>query len=131
MRYLFDTSTCIHALKRQPAVIDRIKTLSPDDIAVSSVTLAELWFGARKSQRPESNRRSIDAFLRPFEVLSFDHRAAEEYAGLRLALERIGRPIGERDLLIASIGAARGLTVVTHNISEFRRVPGLSVENWS
>jgi len=69
--------------------------------------------------------------LKPFEVLPFDHAAAEAYARVRFALERTGRPIGERDLLIASIGVARRLTVVTHNVSEFARVPGLGIVDWA
>jgi tRNA(fMet)-specific endonuclease VapC len=108
-----------------------MKEHSPDDLGVAIITVAELWFGARKSQRPDSNRRAIDAFLRAFEVLPFDREAAHAYAELRFELERIGRPIGERDLQIASIAAARDLTVVTHNTSEFSRVPGSRVEDWS
>jgi tRNA(fMet)-specific endonuclease VapC len=97
---------------------------------VTIITVAELWFGARKSARPAVTRREMDGFLEPFEVLPFDREAAEAYARSRLALERMGRPIGERDLLIASIALARGLTVVTHNVSEFARVPGLTAEDW-
>ena len=82
---------------------------------------AELWFGARKSARPTATRREIDAFLEPLGVLPFDRAAADAYADIRFALERAGRPIGERDLLIASIASARGLAVVTHNLSEFAR----------
>ena len=131
MKYVLDTNTCVYALKRLASVIDRMRERSPDDLAVSIITVAELWFGARKSKRPDSNRRSIDAFLKPFEVLPFDLRAAEAYAELRFALERTGRPIGERDLQIASIAVARRRTVVTHRISEFARVPGLNVEDWA
>ena len=131
MKYVLDTNTCVYALKHQGAVIDRLRGHSPDDLAVSIITVAELWFDARKSRRSGSNRRSIDAFLKPFEVLPFDHAAAEAYAELRAALERAGRPIGERDLQIASIAVARRLTVVTHNLSEFGRVPGLKVEDWA
>jgi tRNA(fMet)-specific endonuclease VapC len=131
LRYLLDTNICVYALKRREVVIDRLQALSPDDIAISVITLAELWFGARKSVRPESTRRSVDAFLRPFEVVPFDRGAAEAYARLRLELERAGRPIGERDLQIASTAVARRLTVVTHNISEFGRVAGLAVEDWA
>lgn len=131
MKYVLDTNTCVYALKHQDSVIDRLRAHSPDDVAVSIITVAELWFGARKSRRSESNRRGIDAFLRPFEVLPFDHAAAEAYAEIRLALERAGSPIGERDLQIASTAVARRLTVVTHNLSEFARVPGLKVEHWA
>ena len=130
MRYLLDTNTCVYALKRRGNVVGRLGEHSPADIAVSVVTLAELWFGAAKSQKPESNRRAADAFCLPFEILPFDRSAAEAYARARLELERKGTPIGERDLLIASIALARGLVVVTHNVDEFRRVPGLATEDW-
>lgn len=130
MKYVLDTNTCIYALKLQGRVTDRLRDHSPDEIGATIITVAELWFGARKSARPEATRREIDAFLGPLGVLPFDRGAAEAYAGLRFALERAGRPIGERDLLIASIAVARGLTVVTHNVSEFGRVPGLATEDW-
>jgi tRNA(fMet)-specific endonuclease VapC len=130
VKYVLDTNTCIYALKLQGRVTDRLRDHSPDDIGATIITVAELWFGARKSARPEATRREIDAFLGPLGVLPFDRAAAEAYAGLRFDLERAGRPIGERDLLIASIAAARGLTVVTHNVSEFGRVPGLNAEDW-
>lgn len=130
MKYLLDTNTCVYAIKRFPAVIDRLKGLSPEDLGVSVITLAELWFGALKSSKPERTRASVDAFLCPFEMLPFDRQAAGSYAGIRLRLERGGRPIGERDLLISAIAMSRGLTVVTHNLGEFGRVPGLAVEDW-
>ena len=131
MKYLLDTNICIYALKRREAVMERLQALSPDDITISIITLAELWFGARKSVRPESTRRNVDAFLRPFEVAPFDRGAAEAYARLRLELERAGRLIGERDLQIASTAVARRLIVVTRNVSEFGRVAGLAVEDWA
>jgi len=131
LKYLLDTNTCVYALKRIPSVLERMHRLTPDDLAVSSVTLAELWFGARKSSRPpEKTRASVDAFLLPLEVLDFDAGAAEAYAALRLALERAGTPIGERDLLIAATASSRKLTVVTHNTKEFSRVPGIGLEDW-
>jgi tRNA(fMet)-specific endonuclease VapC len=130
VRFVLDTNTCIYVLKLEGRVVERLREHSPDDVAVTIVTVAELWFAAHKSARPAAARREIDGFLEPFEVLAFDLEAAEAYARSRLALERIGRPIGERDLLIASIALARGLTVVTHNMSEFGRVPGLKAEDW-
>jgi tRNA(fMet)-specific endonuclease VapC len=130
VRYVLDTNTCIYALKRQGRVADHLREHSPDEIGATIITLAELWFGARKSARHEATRREIDAFLEPLGVLPFDRAAAEAYAQLRFTLERDGRPIGERDLFIASIAFARGLTVVTHNLSEFGRVPGLKTEDW-
>jgi tRNA(fMet)-specific endonuclease VapC len=130
VRFVLDTNTCIYVLKLERRVVERLREHSPDDLGVTIITVAELWFGAHKSARPAATRREIDGFLEPFEVLPFDREAAEVYARSRLALERIGRPIGERDLLIASIALARGLTVVTHNMSEFGRVPGLKAEDW-
>jgi tRNA(fMet)-specific endonuclease VapC len=130
VRFVLDTNTCIYALKLEGQVVERLRDHSPDDLGVTIVTLAELWFGAHKSARAAAARREIDGFLEPFEVLPFDREAAEAYARSRRSLERIGRPIGERDLLIASIALARGLTVVTHNLSEFGRVPGLKAEDW-
>ncbi len=85
---------------------------------------------ALKNPRPAATRREIDGFLEPFQALPFDHGAAAAYARTRLALERKGRPIGERDLMIASIALARDLVVVTHNTSEFARVPDLASEDW-
>ena len=130
MTYLLDTNTCIYAIKREPQVLRRLQEGSPDDFGVSAVTVAELWFGAAKSSRPQSTRASVDAFLKPFEVLPFAGEAAEEYGEIRLQLEKAGQPIGERDLLIAAIAKSRRLTVVTHNVGEFSRVAGLKVEDW-
>jgi tRNA(fMet)-specific endonuclease VapC len=128
--YLLDTNTCVYAIKRDPRVLRSLQEHSPDDFGISAITVAELWFGAAKSSRPQQTRSSVDAFLKPFEVLPFAGEAAEEYAEIRLQLERVGRPIGERDLLIAATAKSRRLTVVTHNVREFARVPGLNVEDW-
>ena len=130
MKYLLDTNTCIFALKNRGRVVEQLRRCSPEDVGVAIITIAELWFGAKKSARPGPTRREVDAFLKPLEVFPFDAAAAEVYAEYRLGLERMGRPIGERDLQIASIAAARGLIVVTHNTSEFARVSGLQIEDW-
>jgi len=130
VRFVLDTNTCIYALKLQGRVVERLREHAPDDLGVTIITVAELWFGAHKSGRPSVVRREMDGFLEPFEVLPFDREAAHAYARVRFELERGGRPIGERDLLIASIALSRGLTVVTHNLSEFARVPGLKTDDW-
>lgn len=130
MRYVLDTNTCIYALKLQGRVVERMREHLPSEIAITTITLAELWFGSRKSTRGVAVRREVDAFLDPFDVLPFDRVAADTYARGRFDLERIGRPIGERDLLIASVALARDLTVVTHNLGEFTRVVGLKTEDW-
>jgi tRNA(fMet)-specific endonuclease VapC len=130
LTYLLDTNICIYAIKREAEVLRRLQERGPDDFGISAITVAELWFGAAKSSRPQRTRESVDAFLRPFEVLPFAGEAAQEYAEIRLQLEKAGQPIGERDLLIASIAKSRRLTVVTHNVREFSRVSGLKVEDW-
>ena len=130
MIYLLDTNTCVYAIKREPRVLRHLQEHSPDQFGVSAITLAELWFGAAKSSRPQSTRASVDAFLTPFEILPFANEAAEEYAQIRAQLEKAGLPIGERDLLIAAIAKSLRLTVVTHNVREFSRVHSLRVEDW-
>jgi tRNA(fMet)-specific endonuclease VapC len=127
---LLDTNICIHAIKREADVLTRLAEHSPDDFGISAVTLAELWFGAAKNSRPQRTRASVEAFLKPFETLPFGRDAAEEYAEIRLQLEKAGRPIGERDLMIAAIARSLRLTVVTRNVREFSRVRGLRVESW-
>jgi tRNA(fMet)-specific endonuclease VapC len=130
LTYLLDTNICIYAIKREAEVLRRLQERGPDDFGISAITVAELWFGAAKSSRPQRTRESVDAFLRPFEVLPFAGEAAQEYAEIRLQLEKAGQSIGERDLLIASIAKSGRLTVVTHNVREFSRVSGLKVEDW-
>jgi tRNA(fMet)-specific endonuclease VapC len=128
--YLLDTNICVYAIKRDPRVLRNLQEHSPDDFGISAITVAELLFGAAKSSRPQQTRSSVDAFLKPFEILPFGREAAEDYAEIRLQLEKVGRPIGERDLLIAATATSRRLTVVTHNVREFSRVSGLKVEDW-
>lgn len=130
MIWLLDTNVLIHAVRgRPPGVRERLRQESPDDVAVSSVTVAELWYGAEKSVDPDRKREAWTTVLAPFQVVAFDRGAAEHHARIRYLLRR--RPIGERDLLIASIALASDLTLVTHNATEFSRVPELRIEDWA
>ena len=118
MIWLLDTNVLINAVRgRPPGVRERLQQQSPDDVAVSSVTVAELWYGAEKSADPERKREAWATVLAPFQVVVFDRGAAEHHARIRYLLRR--SPIGERDLLIASIALASDLTLVTHNAAEF------------
>jgi tRNA(fMet)-specific endonuclease VapC len=130
LTYLLDTNTCVYAIKRDSGVLRNLQEHGPDDFGISAITVAELWFGAAKSSRPHQTRSSVDAFLEPFEILPFTTEAADDYADIRLELEKGGRPIGERDLLIAATARSRRLIVVTSNVREFGRVAGLEVEDW-
>ena len=131
MRFIFDTNICIYIIKRKPVqLLDRLRTLDVSDVAISSITLSELEYGVAKSSRPAQNRDALSAFLVPLEILAFDQGAAFHYGEIRAFLERKGIIIGAMDMLIASHARSLSLTLVTNNIGEFSRVPGLHVENW-
>ena len=128
MIWLLDTSVIVAVLRRHQAALRRLTAVSPDDVGIPSVAVAELAYGAERSADPERAGVVWRAFVEPFEIVPFDRAAAEAHGRLRFALR--AQPIGERDLLIAATAAAHGLAVVTHNAREFRRVPGLAVEEW-
>lgn len=131
MTYLLDTNTCIKYLNGTSAPIHaQLGNIGEHDVVLCSVVEAELVFGVLKSARPVENMQKLRQFTERFESLPFDHGAIEKYAQIRLALEKAGRPIGANDLLIASIAASHGLTLVTHNTAEFRRVSDLRVVDW-
>ena len=130
MRYLLDTSVCVHALRAHEPTLRRLAELGPDAVALSAMTVAELRYGALKSRAPEAASARLDQFLAVPEILAFDAEAAEYHAHGRRALEAAGTPIGERDLVIAATALVHGLVVATANAREFRQVPGLGVEEW-
>ncbi|MCA9310060.1 MAG: type II toxin-antitoxin system VapC family toxin [Phycisphaerales bacterium] len=131
-RFLLDTNTCIDLLRgRGNAIAERMRGHDPDAIAISSITLAELQFGAAKSSRPAHHESLLIGFCAPLAILPFDDRAAESYGRTRRALEMAGTPIGPLDTLIAAHALSLHLTLVTDNTREFERIAGLRVENWS
>ena len=130
MGYLLDTNAVIALLKSPNGPVSRALALrSPSDVFVSSIVLHELYYGAFKSQRREANVEVVDELL--FEVLAFELEDAREAGEVRALLAAAGTPIGPLDVLIAGQARARGLTMVTDNIGEFRRVDRLRVESWS
>lgn len=129
--WMLDTDICVALIKRRPPeLIAKLKKHKPGEVAISSITLAELHFGVSKSAQPEKNRAALDQFLLPLEVLSFDDISAECYGHVRATLESAGTPIGPLDTLIASHALSISATVVTNNVREFSRVRGLRVQNW-
>lgn len=130
MIYLLDTNICIFASKKDHPVVEILKKKSSDDLRISSITLAEIYYGIQKSIRKLENELYWDEFFSQFGILDFDRAAAKEYGLIRTHLERSGQMIGERDCQIASIAKANNLAVVTHNVKEFVRIPDLLVENW-
>ena len=128
---LLDTNTCIYFLNRtSERIVGRFKELSPSQIKLPSITVAELYYGAEKSKFRSRNRERVRRFVFTFEIVPFDEKACHSYAKIRCSVERSGTPVGPMDLLIASIGLAHNFTVVTNNVKEFQRVKGLNVENW-
>ncbi len=128
--YLLDTNICIYAMNSRPReVLQRLAQVGPHAAAISSITAAELAFGAVKSDRP-GTQAAMEVFLAQMPVLDWGASAVWSYARTRLLLERSGQRIGERDLFIAAHALALDRTLVTNNLREFTRVPGLRCENW-
>jgi tRNA(fMet)-specific endonuclease VapC len=134
MTYMLDTNICIYIINNKPVhVMKKFLTLERNDrVCISTITVAELFYGLEKSQslKKEHNRLALIKFLAPLEVMAFDEHSAIEYGSIRVALEKSGCVIGGNDLLIASHAKRLGCVLVTNNEREFRRVDGLSVENW-
>lgn len=132
MRYMLDTNICIYAIKHKPEkVFQKLKSIDPKDVCISSVTYAELMHGVEKSAAVEKNRLALALLLSNIEIPDFDTRAAEDYGKIRAALEKQGRPIGVLDMMIAAHARSRGLVVVTNNTGELSRVSELELENWA
>jgi tRNA(fMet)-specific endonuclease VapC len=132
MEYLLDTNICIYIIKKRPAsVLKKFESLSPGDVAISSITLAELYYGIMKSSNPRKNQEALDKFLIPLEILEFDYAATIEYGKIRADLEKKGTPIGPLDTLIASHAKSLNLALVTNNEKEFERIPDLKIKNWT
>ena len=131
MNYLLDTNICIYIIKQKPtSVLNRFANISPLDIGVSTITVAELEYGVRKSLFPEQNRAALHKFLSPLNIYDFDGNASIFYGSLRAKLERMGNAIGSLDMLIAAHALSLNCTLVTNNEKEFNRVEDLQIENW-
>lgn len=130
LRYLLDTNICIYVIKHRPPGVRERFNRHERHLAISAVTLAELLYGAEKSAQPAHNLGVVESFAARLEVLPFDARAAAHFGQIRAALQQAGTPIGPYDLMIAGHARSQGLALVTNNTGEFRRVPGLLVENW-
>lgn len=131
-RFLLDTNICIYIRRQKPpAVLAKFERLKPGEAVISAVTYGELFYGVEKSQsRAEAGRRLAElASLMP--VMSLPAVAGEIYGVIRAALEAKGEMIGNNDLWIAAHAKAAGLTLVTNNEREFKRVPGLTIQNWA
>jgi tRNA(fMet)-specific endonuclease VapC len=131
-RYMLDTDTCSYIMRRSyDAVLRRLEQIPVGDVCISVITKAELLFGVEVSPRRRQDEAAVSAFLSYIEVLDFPDQAAQHYAKIRAELKTRGAMIGANDLLIAAHARSLGLTLVTNNTREFRRVRSLSLENWT
>lgn len=131
LKYLLDTNIVIYTMKNRPTQVKRCFEKHPGQMGISTVTLGELVFGAEHSQQAERNLADIEALAARLSVIPFEIKAAYHFGQIRAALYSAGRPIGPYDMMIAGQARALGLILVTNNIKEFERVPGLLLEDWS
>ena len=130
VNYLLDTNIVIYVIKARPTSVANIFNQHHGRMAISSITLSELFHGAQKSLNPSKNLSVIEDFCSRITVLSYSEKAALHYGSIRADLERKGTTIGVNDLHIAAHARSEGLVLVTNNVGEFERVPALQLENW-
>lgn len=129
--YLLDTDTLIYALKGDAAVTEKIREKAHAPMALSVISYGELRYGAAKSARPTENLARVRRIAELFPIFAVSRGVMETFGELKAELESRGRRLDDFDLIIAATALGRGFAVVTNNERHFRRVPGLSVENWS
>jgi len=131
LKYLLDTNIVIYVIKQRPIEVLEVFNANANRMAISVITLAELFHGAEKSSQAASNLLVIEDFCSRLQVLPYMPKAAQHYGAIRASLESIGQPIGVNDLHIAAHARSEGLVLVTNNVKEFARVPALQIENWT
>jgi tRNA(fMet)-specific endonuclease VapC len=130
LKYLLDTNILIFLDKGQGNCLEKVSQQSPHDVVLCTISLMELEYGMARSARPERLQKLLQVMRIRHRVIDFDSQAAAQAGRLKAFLASSGLPIGPYDLQIAGIALAHKLTVVTHNTTEFSRVPGLQVEDW-
>ena len=131
MKFLLDTNICIYLIKRKPPqVLKKFQTFKVNDLGLSAITLAELEFGVQLSRYPEKNQEALNEFVTPLEIIPFDDLAAVSYGEIRAYLQKRGINIGAMDMLIAAQAKSLSIPLVTNGLKEFKRIPGLRLENW-
>ncbi len=131
IKYLLDTNIVIFTIKRRPEFLLPKFNQHAEQLAISTITLAELIFGAEKSLNSAKNLATVNDFVSRLTVLSYDELAAFHYGEIRATLEKQGKRIGDNDLHIAAHARSKGLIVVTNNTQKFERVDGLRIEDWT
>jgi tRNA(fMet)-specific endonuclease VapC len=130
--YLLDTNIISYWMRGDLQLIKKLKNRSPSELSLSTITLAEIYYGIEKSPVKKKERRAkIEQIKSQLEIYSFNEAAAVKYGVIRTSLEKQGQPISERDLQIAAIALANKLCVITHNVKEFSRIAKLKVDDWA
>jgi tRNA(fMet)-specific endonuclease VapC len=130
LKYLLDTNIVIYVIKQRPIEILATFNKHYGRMAISVITLAELVHGAEKSQFPARNLSTVEDFCSRLQILPDGDAVSYHYGNIRASLEKVGKQIGVNDLHIAAHARSHGLVLVTNNLGEFERVPGLLLENW-
>jgi len=131
-RYMLDTNICIYIAKHQPPEVRaRFAHLKPGQIVISAITYGELYYGANKSNQQAKSLAQLQELIQDVPIAELDSPAAQAYGEIRATLEKQGRVIGNNDLWIGAHALSLDLTLATNNDREFKRIPGLSVENWT
>ncbi|MDD5400922.1 MAG: type II toxin-antitoxin system VapC family toxin [Sulfurimonas sp.] len=130
-KLMLDTNICIYIIKNRPQTVrEKLKEFDVGDLAISSVTVSELYYGAYKSLHIEKNLLALEHFLRPFNIVDYDTKASIEYGRIRATLEKSGNIIGGLDMMIAAHALSNKMILVTNNTKEFERVENLKIANW-
>jgi len=130
LEYMLDTNICIYVIKNRPTALrERFDQLA-EALCISVITLAELLYGVEKSARRTPNLQAVEQFTARLEVVPFSPRAAAHFGQIRAELAKLGTLCGAYDMLIGAHARSEGLTLVTNNVREFQRIPGLLVVNW-
>jgi tRNA(fMet)-specific endonuclease VapC len=131
LEYMLDTNICIYVIKNRPAALrERFDQLA-EALCISTITLGELLYGVQKSARRSQNLQAVEQFTARLEVLPFSVKAAAHFGQIRAELARVGLLCGAYDMLIAAHARSEGLVLITNNVREFQRMPGLRIDNWA
>lgn len=131
LRYMLDTNICIATIRNKPDAIRVAFNRYATQMCISSVTVMELMYGVEVSSQSQRNLANVEGFIARLDVLDYDAPAAAHTAQIRAELTKAGTQIGPYDHMIAGHARSRGLVVVTNNTKEFKRVPGLRIEDWT
>jgi len=132
VRYMLDTNVCLYIIREKPIrVLKKLRTFDLTDIVISVITHSELEYGVSKSNRQKDNLEALTKFLSPLEIVPYDDKAAADYGQIRNYLEKKGAIVGAMDMLIGAHARSIPATLVTNNLKEFKKIPGLRVENWA